>query len=628
MDASTDCAEQSLGGAAPAELPRPAPDGGPPAAPHPSRQTLARALSGTAEADEVRLSLLTHLIACCADCRRVVEELAELAHEYGHWDIAEAIAEWREAPRLWRRLSALAPAEQLAAVEADDDFWTWGLCRLLQLRSADAGAARPPQPATAAHLAALALRIAGNLGESYDLTWVRGLRALCLACLGNAHRLLGELHAAADAMATARHLLDAGVGNVAFEAEVLLVAGLVARDRRRLVEALGHLAAARAVLAPPDAALADPGLLAAVLAQQAWCRHHQGEPDAATDLLAEAAAFAGWAEPAAAASEAASALRWEIGLGQVWCALAAGDPGAAGAALKRLEEGGLATAEQPAAAEPTAGEPAQPAVREPVAAEPEPAQTAAGEPAPRAPEKAPAEPLPATGAEGAAPAALQGTLLLRPKARLAALAGERGRAREILQRAIGGLAAAGQGIEAALALLDLAALLVEEGAHLELAALAVHVIPDLLVPAPRDLQAGDLAALLLFQRACLAHHLGDVPTVANRLREAASAAAAEGGSPLAAVTAAGTSAATLAAAPAAGMQGAPPPSIPETTAPGRPAAPAGPPAEPQLTPERVHRFAQEIERRRRPALTWWSLRPPLFDREVEEEECHVPVEPA
>ncbi len=533
--------------------------------PHPSRQTLARALSGTAEADEVRLSLLTHLIACCANCRRVVEELAELAHKYGHWDIAEAITEWREAPRLWGLLKALAPAEQLAAVEADDDYWTWGLCRLLQLRSAEAGAARPPRPATAAHLAALALRIADNLGESYDLTWVRGLRALCLACLGNAHRLLGELHAAADALVSARHLLDAGVGNVAFEAEVLLAAGLVARDRRQLAEALGHLATARALLAPPDAALADPGLLAAVLAQQAWCKHHLGEPAAAAALLAEAAAFAGWAAPAApATTEADAALRWEIGLGQVWCALAAGDPGTAGAALERLEDG------EPVEAEPTAGEPAS-----------------------SAPERAPAaEPLPTPAAEDAALAALQRALLLRPQAHLATVLGERGRAREILRRAVSTLAGASQGVEAALALLDLAALLVEERADLELAALAVHVIPDLLAPAPHDLQADDLAALLLFQRACLAHHLGDTPAVAAAFRDSSPPTAPEAGTH-------------------------------ESSSPPVPGA-AAPPAEPPLTPERVHRLAKAIERRRRPALTWWSPRPPLLDRE--HEESHVPAE--
>jgi hypothetical protein len=147
---------------------------------HPSREVLARVLSGTAEADEVRQEMLGHLVGCCGECRRRVEGLEELGREYGHWDISEAMSEWREAPRLWRQIVARPYEQQLAAIEADDDYFTWGMCRFLQLMSAEEVSTRA---AKADELASLAVRIAGKLGETYDVTWVRGLRALCLACL-------------------------------------------------------------------------------------------------------------------------------------------------------------------------------------------------------------------------------------------------------------------------------------------------------------------------------------------------------------------------------------------------------------------------------------------------------------
>ncbi len=60
------------------------------------------------------------------------------------------------APDLWGRLAPLSFDEQLRAAAVDETFHTWGLCRLLQVKSG--GEARE-DPAAAGRLAQLALVI-------------------------------------------------------------------------------------------------------------------------------------------------------------------------------------------------------------------------------------------------------------------------------------------------------------------------------------------------------------------------------------------------------------------------------------------------------------------------------------
>jgi tetratricopeptide (TPR) repeat protein len=560
-------------------------------------------LSGTAHADEVRLELLVHLIACCPECRGTVESLAELAHEYGHWDIAEALVEWREAPLLWGRLALLSVDEQLAAIDSEEDFWTWGLCRLLQLRSADQVA---ENPAAAAHLAALGLRVARNLGESYDLTWVRGLRALCLASLGNARRQLGEIHAAGDAVTAARRLIDSGggTGNEMFEAEVLLVAGLVARDGRRLREALGCFEEAQGLLAPPGGEVADEELLAAVLAHRGWCLYHLGDVAGAVSCLAAAARHN---EPGRD-----PALAWGILVGQLWGALTLGHLDEArhllelareAAATGRGELSASATAAEPLPLEPRRSEAVALQALEPMP--PELAEAGADRPrlepenvlkagvAPEEPSSlAPVPPDPGSGAgqppppdagpsitTPQPPAALphaNAAVLGRAAARIALAAGQRDAAESHLYTAFADLLDAGQGVEAALAFLDLAALLLDGGARRDLSEAAVDLIRDLL-NRETDLTAADGVALIRLQHACAASHLSGVPTMVKSLREAPPEPGA---------------AAPVPVAPLEGLPSAPPPA--------------------QVTPTLLRQIAAGMERRRRPDLTWWSAAaPPL-----------------
>jgi len=291
---------------------------------HLSREAMAALASGLPgpEGGLCRETLL-HLLGRCTACLAVYQDLQRLGREFGHWNWSIAVAEWGEAPELWRRLVELAYPAQLAVVEAEENYQTWGLCRWLQRRSGECVEAEPAQ---AARLAGLAAHVAEHLDAAYDVAWVRGLRAVCLACLGDARRELGELTGAADAFATARRLLGAGVGSPAFEAEVWTREALYARDRGQLHQAIELCAAAQAVFAGSDADAADRHLAGWALAHEAWCHHHMGRPDLALVRLDEAQRLVDVGrDPGLGAG---------IRLGQVWAALALGQAEVAAAVLR------------------------------------------------------------------------------------------------------------------------------------------------------------------------------------------------------------------------------------------------------------------------------------------------------
>ena len=207
-----------------------------------------------------------------------------------------------------------------------------------------------------------------------------------------------------------------------------------------------------------------------------------------------------------------AALAWEIGLGRVWAALSLG----------RTEEArDLAAAARAAA----------------------PAGTGTG----------------TGGASSSRP------LLARPEARIVAASGQAREAEAIVLAAAGELLAGGRRVEAALALIDLVALLLEARDARGLSAVAVDLIPDLVLQGG-DLAAGDILDLFALQRECLAHS------------RAAALPAPSGQEPLGA----------SARGPAAGD-----PSAGEAAA-GR------------LTLDLLRDLAVTLERRRQPGLDWWS----------------------
>jgi hypothetical protein len=197
---------------------------------HLSVPGMARLSTGRMEADEMARDLVPHLAAQCPECREQLAELERLMREVRHWDALVVVVEGQEAPALWERLAPLPYAEQLRAVETDDILHTWGLCRLLQRLSEQAV---PDDPARAARLANLSVRISRHLGDVYGPEWVRDLRALALGRLGDARRRLGEPTSAQDAFDAAETERLAGTGDPSIEAELAALAALLRHDRDR-----------------------------------------------------------------------------------------------------------------------------------------------------------------------------------------------------------------------------------------------------------------------------------------------------------------------------------------------------------------------------------------------------------
>jgi tetratricopeptide (TPR) repeat protein len=235
---------------------------------------------------------LRHLLARCRACRRGRDALRRLSREAHHPDYVIVLAEAREAPALWRQLAALPYASQLAAVEADESYQRWGLCRLLQRLS---GKAACQDPESAGRLANLAVRIPTFLEPAYHPDSIRDLQALSFCYLGNAWRALREPHGAADAFDAARALLLAGTGDPAVAAEALALEARLLRDRRELAKAAALLDRVEAIYGATGGLGegaggdvledGDPERAAKARLHRAWCLYHLGRFDEARGLL-------------------------------------------------------------------------------------------------------------------------------------------------------------------------------------------------------------------------------------------------------------------------------------------------------------------------------------------------------
>jgi tetratricopeptide (TPR) repeat protein len=426
--------------------------------------TMARLRSGRLDIEEIRGLVLPHLASRCEGCRAVDEQLGRLRREVGHWDDVVAVTEAGAAPDLWRRLEPLPYLDQLGAIEADETLHTWALCRYLQRRSREAARERPR---SAAQLANLALALSAHLGGAYDPDWVRDLRALCFACLGNARRALGELHGAADAFDAAALLRLGSPGHSALEAEGLALEALLRRDQHRLGEAIALLDRAYAIYSGARPGVADPEaadrhLAGEVLAHKAWCLYHLGRIEPALALLGEARRLVDEARD--------PRLAFAIGHGQIWCAIALGGfddaevllP-AARDLLERAAGAARPAAEQPAAAEQLGG-------------------------------------------------GVESLWLRRAEARLDVALGETGAAEQALREVAGELLELDRGVDAALAFLDLAALYLRQNAAEALRRLGPEILPVFSSP---EVHRPQIYALLLVQNACEGGRL--TPELARQL---------------------------------------------------------------------------------------------------------------
>jgi tetratricopeptide (TPR) repeat protein len=202
---------------------------------HPTLETLARWLAGELEHEQVRLELAPHFLGSCPVCRAMSEEIDLLLAKSGHWDEAVAVVETREAPERLSLLGEGPHAEQMRRADEVEELHTWGVCQLLLEKVREQVFSDPAGAVETAHLA---VRVAEHLGEAYHPDWVLELRAPALAHLGNARRVLGELHGADDAFLLAEECLArSGAGDPRIAAEVLSLKGSLRLDQRRLQEA-------------------------------------------------------------------------------------------------------------------------------------------------------------------------------------------------------------------------------------------------------------------------------------------------------------------------------------------------------------------------------------------------------
>jgi tetratricopeptide (TPR) repeat protein len=403
---------------------------------HLSPDEMAQLLTRWQDPGETEHHLVRHALGRCEHCDTTAGDVRRSTADFGHWNHSLALAESTAAPGLWRRLEALPFRQQLAAVAGDETYQTWGFCRLLQRLSGEAAARRPPEGGRAADLASLAVAVSYRLESTYDADWIEDQQARSYALLGEARRLMGELHAAGDAFEMARQALTAGTAYPSVEAEVVALEALLRRDQRRLVTAANlfdrvhHLHTdRRRAIADPE--VIDPHLGGRALLHRAWCVYHLGQPEAAAAALERAEELLD--------DERAPGLGLALRHGRVWTALALRDFEAAAARL-----------------------------------------------------------APATVLVGQVGDEAVGLRLRRAAARVATAAGETCTAKKTLRETATAFAAIDQGIDCALALIELADLCLRTGDDDGLKPL---VDETLLAFSSNEVQRAEMSALILLQQA-------------------------------------------------------------------------------------------------------------------------------
>ena len=136
--------------------------------------TMARLVTGRIEVEELQEVVIPHVLAVCAGCREIYQELQRLKQEVGHWDEIVAVMEGPDAPDLWQRLQGLPYEQQLRQVEEDGGLQTWALCRLLLRKSLEEAPHRPDLAEQVAFLAVIAknLRQPGQRLDAQDFGFI------------------------------------------------------------------------------------------------------------------------------------------------------------------------------------------------------------------------------------------------------------------------------------------------------------------------------------------------------------------------------------------------------------------------------------------------------------------------
>jgi transcriptional regulator with XRE-family HTH domain len=151
----------------------------------------------------------------------------------------------RRAPGLWARLARYPHPARRALVAEAAEFQDAGFCELLCEKSVEAAGGSAKRALRLAQLAVLAAeRVPGADG------WQRRVEGYCRMHLSSALRVGGTLPAAAEALARAAELWQAGAGDdpgLLNEARVLQIEASLRRERRELPRALALLDRALAI---------------------------------------------------------------------------------------------------------------------------------------------------------------------------------------------------------------------------------------------------------------------------------------------------------------------------------------------------------------------------------------------
>ena len=250
---------------------------------HLSLETIAQWLTGDLLFEDLTGLVIPHFLACCPVCEARFKEIQRLKKEVDHWDDRVAVFEGARAPELLESLLRQPFEEQIALVEDDPEYQSWGVCQLLFKTSRETAF---DDPSTAVNLAELAVSVAEGLGTAYDPCWVADLQARSYACLGNARRILGELRSAETAFRKAENRLRETTGNPLVEADILGMKGSLRCDQRRFSEAMELIGRAFTLYRENG----DAHGIASSYLKQAKVLEESGELDASLSLLREAVA--------------------------------------------------------------------------------------------------------------------------------------------------------------------------------------------------------------------------------------------------------------------------------------------------------------------------------------------------
>jgi tetratricopeptide (TPR) repeat protein len=197
------------------------------------------------------------------------------------------------APENWRHrasaalqeLPGLSATAQIARVREDTRLHCWFAVEQLLQKSRTLWTSVPTEALALANLALVAVDHAER--RSSSPLYLRDLRALCWAYIGNSWRVVGDFREAAPAFQQAQALLQKGTGDPLTQAEVYSLEASLRREMRNFETAVQLLHRAVRIYRRAN----EPHLLGRTLIKKAATFNDAGEPEQSLVPLQEARGF-------------------------------------------------------------------------------------------------------------------------------------------------------------------------------------------------------------------------------------------------------------------------------------------------------------------------------------------------